>query len=96
MLKAANPTAAGWLPFGKESTYGPMKLSQISGAGVPLSEFWEIGDYDLLATGGDKYDLALTPVHKNIRNFAYFDGHAGNRKVTTAATGGVAAGRYDE
>jgi prepilin-type N-terminal cleavage/methylation domain-containing protein/prepilin-type processing-associated H-X9-DG protein len=96
MLKAANSTALGWLPFGKEHSYGPMKLSQITGAGVPLAEFWEIGDYDLLATGGDKYDLAITPVHKNSRNFAYFDGHAGNRTVTAVATGGAAAGRYDQ
>jgi prepilin-type N-terminal cleavage/methylation domain-containing protein len=102
-LKAAYPNGAnavtgtaGWLPFGKEHTYEPMKLNQISAAGVPLSEFWEVGDYDLLATGGDKYDLAKTPVHKNIRNFVYFDGHAGNRKVTTVATGGAAAGQYDE
>ncbi|HLX69465.1 MAG TPA: prepilin-type N-terminal cleavage/methylation domain-containing protein [Verrucomicrobiae bacterium] len=83
MLKAAYPNASGWLPFGKESNYGPMKLNQISAAGVPLSEFWEIGDYDLQAvgTGGDKYDLAITPLHIKIRDLCYFDGHAGNRQV---------------
>ena len=94
-VNAVNGTV-GWLPFGKEHTYEPMRLNQISSAGVSLSDFWEIGDYDLLATGGDKYDLAITPVHKNVRNFSYFDGHAGNRKVTTVATGGVVAGRYDQ
>lgn len=93
MLKATYPNGVnavtgtvGWLPFGKEHTYEPMKLPQITAAGVPLSEFWEVGDYDLLATGGDKYDLAISPVHKTIRNFVYFDGHAGNRKVTAAGT----------
>ena len=96
MLKAAYPSAPGWLPFGKEHLYDPLKLNRISGAGIPLGEFWEIGDYDCLAVGGTKFDLALTPVHKNMRNFAYFDGHVGNRRVTTVATGGVAAGEYDE
>ena len=98
----ANAVAPGYsgadmvLPFGKEKGYEPMKLNQISGAGVNLSDFWEIGDWDLLATGQDKYDLAITPVHKNTRNFVYFDGHAGNRLVTSVATGGAAAGRYDQ
>ena len=94
MLKAAYPNGAGavlgtvgWQPFGKEasssstSAYEPMTLNQISTAGVPLPEFWAIGDYDCQAIGGTKYDLALTPVHRDIRNFMYFDGHAGNRKV---------------
>ena len=103
MLKAAYPNGAnansgtiGWLPYGKEHTYEPMKLPQISSAGVPLAEFWEIGDYDLLATQSDKFDLAVTPVHKDIRNFAYFDGHAGNRKVTSVSIGGLQPGEYDQ
>jgi prepilin-type N-terminal cleavage/methylation domain-containing protein/prepilin-type processing-associated H-X9-DG protein len=83
MLKNAYPNNSGWLPYGKEHIYEPLKLNQISGAGVPLSEFWEIGDYDLAAvgSGGDKFDLAITPLHLKIRNFAYFDGHAANRSV---------------
>lgn len=98
MLKAAYPKGAnavagggtvGWLPFGKQYNYEPMRLTQIAGAGVPLSEFWVIGDYDCQAVGGVKFNLALKPVHKTIRNFAYFDGHVGNRKVT-------ADGRYDQ
>jgi prepilin-type N-terminal cleavage/methylation domain-containing protein/prepilin-type processing-associated H-X9-DG protein len=105
MLRAAYPNGAGavasggtvgWLPFGKQDNYEPTKLSRITGAGVPLSEFWEIGDYDCLAVNSTKFDLALTPVHKNIRNFAYFDGHVGDRRVTTVPTGGVAAGEYDQ
>ncbi len=89
MLQNANPSAAGWLPFGKEHTYEPMKLNQISAAGVPLAEFWEIGDYDLQGTGGDKFDLPILPVHKKSRNFSYFDGHAGSRQV-------VGNGLYDQ
>jgi prepilin-type N-terminal cleavage/methylation domain-containing protein/prepilin-type processing-associated H-X9-DG protein len=83
MLKNAFPNASGWLPFGKEHTYEPMRLEQIQRAGVPLSDFWEIGDYDLQAvgSGGDKFDLAINPVHSSSRNFAYFDGHVGSRKV---------------
>jgi prepilin-type processing-associated H-X9-DG protein len=89
MLKNAYPTASGWLPFGKEHTYDPLKVTQISQAGVPLSEFWEIGDYDLMGNGGDKYNLALTPLHRKIRNFSYFDGHAASRQVT-------GNGQYDQ
>jgi prepilin-type N-terminal cleavage/methylation domain-containing protein len=96
MLKNAYPNAPGVLPFGKQDNYEPMKLTQISGAGVPLTEFWAIGDYDLMGNGGDKFDLAITPLHRTIRNFNYFDGHAGSRKVTTVATGGAAAGEYDQ
>lgn len=104
MLKTAYPNGAnanngttGVLPFGKEHDYEPMKLPQISGAGVPLAEFWEIGDYDVLAVNDTtKFDLAVTPVHKDIRNFSYFDGHAGNRKVTSVAINGLQPGEYDQ
>lgn len=96
MLKNANPGASGWLPFGKEHDYGPLKLSQITAAGVPLTDFWAIGDYDLMGNLGDKYDLAITPLHKTLRNFLYFDGHAANRRVTTVAAGGLQAGEYDQ
>ena len=84
------------LPFGKQGNYEPVKLSQISSAGIPLPEYWAMGDYDLMGNLGDKYDLALTPLHKTIRNFIYFDGHAGNRKVTTVATAGLQAGEWDQ
>lgn len=85
------------LPFGKEHNYEPKKLSQISGAGVPLSEFWEIGDYDVKAVNDtSKFDLAMTPVHKDIRDFSYFDGHAGSRRVTTVSINGLQPGEYDQ
>jgi prepilin-type N-terminal cleavage/methylation domain-containing protein/prepilin-type processing-associated H-X9-DG protein len=90
LLNNAYPTGNGaHLPFGKEHTYEPLKLNQIASAGVPLSDFWEIGDYDLMGNGGDKFDLAITPVHRKIRNFAYFDGHAGSKAV-------AGNGQYDQ
>ena len=90
MLKNAFPGGAGattgtigWLPFGKEHTYEPMRLTQIQKAGVPLTEFWEVGDYDAMAVNDtSKYDIALKPVHIKSRNFVYFDAHVGNRTVT--------------
>jgi prepilin-type processing-associated H-X9-DG protein len=81
LLKAAYPSAAGWLPFGKEHTYEPMRLQMIQKAGVSLSDFWEVGDYDVPATGSAKFDMAITPVHKKSRNFVYFDAHVENRLV---------------
>jgi prepilin-type N-terminal cleavage/methylation domain-containing protein/prepilin-type processing-associated H-X9-DG protein len=88
-LKNAFPSAPGWLPFGKEHVYEPMKLTQIARA-VPVSELWEIGDYDSQAVSDtSKYDIALLPVHKNSRNFVYFDAHVANRPV-------VGTGVYDQ
>ncbi len=81
LLQAAFPNAGGWLPFGKEHNYEPMRIQMIQKAGVSLSDFWEVGDIDCLAGGGTKYDMALTPVHRKIRNFVYFDSHVGNRLV---------------
>jgi prepilin-type N-terminal cleavage/methylation domain-containing protein len=81
MLKAAFPGAPGWLPFGKEHTYEPMRLEMLQKAGVPLSDFWEVGDYDVAATGSPKFDMAINPVHKKVRNFVYFDAHVANRLV---------------
>jgi len=81
MLKAAYPNAGGWLPFGKEHNYEPMRLEAIQKAGVSLSEFWEVGDYDVPATGAPKFDMAMTPVHRKVRNFVYFDAHVADRLV---------------
>ncbi len=86
---AVNGTA-GWLPFGKEHTYEPMRLTQIQKAAVPLSDFWAVGDYDSLAVNDtSKYDIALAPVHIKNRNFVYFDGHVASRQV-------VGTGVYDQ
>lgn len=83
MLQAAYPGASGWLPFGKEHTYEPLRLEAIQKAGVSLSEFWEVGDIDVAAvgSGGAKFDMSITPVHRKVRNFVYFDAHVANRQV---------------
>jgi prepilin-type N-terminal cleavage/methylation domain-containing protein len=90
-LKAAYPGGAGAAngpnPFGKEHNYGPLKLSQITGAGVALSDLWSVGDYDSLAAGDTTtLGIATQPVHKTVRNFLYFDSHAGSRKITATGT----------
>lgn len=108
-LNAAFPSGGsgyqrGPEPFGKEGSSGgaghePLKLSMINGAGVSLSSIWAIGDADVLASAslGGKSGVALTPVHKNVREFGYFDGHVGSRKVTTTTTTGAPPiGAYDE
>ncbi|HWC58548.1 MAG TPA: prepilin-type N-terminal cleavage/methylation domain-containing protein, partial [Verrucomicrobiae bacterium] len=83
MLKNAFPNNPGWLPFGKEHVYEPLRLTQIQKAGIPLSDFWEVGDYDAVAVNDtSKYDIALAPVHIKSRNFVYFDAHVGNRQLT--------------
>jgi prepilin-type N-terminal cleavage/methylation domain-containing protein len=89
-LKAAFPESSpiGPYPFGKGSSQlEPLKLSQITGAGVTLSELWSIGDADEVASSAlIKPGCALKPLHKTVRSFAYFDGHAGTAKVTGNGT----------
>ena len=86
-LKAAYPentaTGVGPYPFGKgSSTLEPLSLRQITGAGVALSELWSLGDADEVASSGlVKPGCALKPLHINVRNFSYFDGHAASVKV---------------
>jgi prepilin-type N-terminal cleavage/methylation domain-containing protein len=97
-LKAAYPGATGAAngpnPFGKEHAYGPLKLSQITAAGVALADLWSVGDYDSLAAADTStLGISLTPVHKTVRNFLYFDAHAGSRKINQTTT--PTAGLYD-
>jgi prepilin-type N-terminal cleavage/methylation domain-containing protein len=105
---AGNTSASGYQrgpePFGKQGSGGgvghePLKLGMFRAAGVNLTDLWAIGDADYLASTAlqGKSGIALAPVHKNVREFAYFDGHVGSRRVTTAAVaGGPAAGAYDQ
>ena len=97
---AGNTSAGGYQrgpePFGKQGSGGgvghePLKLSMFTSAGVIPSALWAIGDADYDANGSlqGKSGIALHPVHKTIREFGYFDGHVGSRKVT-------AVGTYDE
>ncbi len=78
-------------PFGKQSSSPAqysLKLSTMSGA-APLSDIWAAGDFDERAVQNasslstkQQYTAKL-PVHDNVRNFLYFDSHAGSKKVTT-------------
>ena len=86
-LKAEFPenpaTGVGPYPFGKgSSTLEPLSVRQITGAGVSLSDLWSLGDADEVASSGlVKPGCPLKPLHRNVRNFAYFDGHAASVKV---------------
>jgi prepilin-type N-terminal cleavage/methylation domain-containing protein len=87
-IYSENPaTGVGPYPFGKgSSTEEPLTLNQIKGAGVSLTELWAIGDADELASSGlVKPGTAIKPVHKTIRCFSYFDGHAATVKVNYSA-----------
>ncbi|HEY1717986.1 MAG TPA: prepilin-type N-terminal cleavage/methylation domain-containing protein [Verrucomicrobiae bacterium] len=81
-------------PFGKQNAgQPPLKLAQLAVI-VPLSDVWAVADLDWAAVGGDpgnppvslgadKYpNTPINPVHKTVRNFLYFDMHAGSKKVT--------------
>jgi len=83
-----NGTVNGPQAFGKQKTYGPLKISQIAQT-VPLSDYWALADYDALApSGGDKGTpgVALTPTHKTSRDHLFFDGHAQSQKVVDPGT----------
>jgi prepilin-type N-terminal cleavage/methylation domain-containing protein len=94
--RLGNPQFAGLTnyPFGKQGdSQQPMKLQEIAQE-ASLSDVWAVGDLDWQAVGGDidnppislgddKYPYTpMVPVHKTVRNFLYFDMHAGSKKVT--------------
>jgi prepilin-type N-terminal cleavage/methylation domain-containing protein len=96
LTRLGNPQFAGLTnyPFGKRSLdQQPMKLAEISEE-ASLSDAWALADLDWEAVGGDannpptslgddKYPFVpMEPVHKTVRNFLYFDMHAGTKKVT--------------
>jgi prepilin-type N-terminal cleavage/methylation domain-containing protein len=83
-----NGTINGPQPFGKQHTYGPLKISQISIV-VPLSDYWAVADYDATApSSADKGTpgVAQQPSHRSTRNHLFFDGHAANQKVIDSGT----------
>lgn len=77
-------------PFGKESTTPPeysLKISTIASVGS-LSSIWAMADIDWQCVntpsglGSTVYTyVARTPVHTDVRNYFYFDGHAGPQRV---------------
>jgi prepilin-type N-terminal cleavage/methylation domain-containing protein/prepilin-type processing-associated H-X9-DG protein len=95
--KAGNGQLTGnapnsWWPFGN-STGGPLDGSHRVGdiahqAQLPLSSVWMLADADQYANPGDAATFA-TPAHVSVRNFTYFDGHVGTRKVGPIGTGWV-------
>jgi len=80
-----------FFPFGKQSTSERShKISEIPNA----SAVWTLADFDWAAVsnpsglgslnGAPKADsCAVKPVHGASRDFLYFDGHVGTRRVTT-------------
>lgn len=96
LTRLGNPQFASLTlyPFGKQNQgQQPLQLPQIAAA-APLSAVWALADLDWQAVGGDpgnppinlgddKYPYTpMAPVHKTVRNFLYFDMHAGTVKVT--------------
>jgi prepilin-type N-terminal cleavage/methylation domain-containing protein/prepilin-type processing-associated H-X9-DG protein len=82
-----------WWPFGNSAGNSQFdashKASEIpSQAQLPLSSVWMLADADMVANTTDN-QLFPTPSHINTRNFAYFDGHVGTRKVGPVGTGWV-------
>jgi len=80
-------TMVGFYPFGYP-TPPSQKLSavgsQLSKAGANLSSGWYLADVDLLVDSYSGTTVPAKPVHSNIRNAAYWDGHVGQKKVNPA------------
>lgn len=96
LTRLGNPQFSGLTnyPFGKRSLdQQPMKIVEIAQE-CSLSDAWALADLDWEAVGGDvdnpptslgddKYPFVpMEPVHRTVRNFLYFDMHAGTKKVT--------------
>jgi len=75
-------------PFGKQGTANSMRLNQIA-ALAPLNAVWVTADFDTncvpnptgLTGAGVPPGCALKPVHGNVRNYLYFDGHTAPKQV---------------
>ncbi len=75
-------------PFGKESpAQASLSLGNISSV-APLAGVWAMADLDWLSVqnygglGTTVYPyVAMTPVHVDVRNYVFFDGHAGSKRV---------------
>jgi len=79
-------TYVGPYPFGKQTSYRALKLTEITSAGVSLASLWSIADADELASSAlVKPGCALKPVHITSRCYAYFDGHAATGKINTSS-----------
>ena len=87
-----------YLPFGYPGSYSlggnsypapnyAVKLSALSGYG-PISDIWYIADVDEVATPGgwNNQIMPPKPVHGDVRNYSYFDGHVKVKKVGPAGS----------
>jgi prepilin-type N-terminal cleavage/methylation domain-containing protein/prepilin-type processing-associated H-X9-DG protein len=81
-----------WAPFGYPgsvySTSIPShRLTELQ-AVAPLTDIWAIGDADQVATptAGWSAMLPPKPVHGDVRNYLFFDGHTTTRKVGPVGT----------
>jgi prepilin-type N-terminal cleavage/methylation domain-containing protein/prepilin-type processing-associated H-X9-DG protein len=79
--------AAAGFPFGDESTDQPsLSLGNISSL-APLAGVWAMADLDWQCVfspgsyGEPAPYIAMKPVHTDVRNYFYFDGHAGSKRV---------------
>ena len=88
-----------FLPFGAPPGYGSLPSHKISeiGALASLSSTWYVADVDQWAYWTDNSQhnpwysntlLAGSPVHGEVRNFLYFDGHAKTKKAIRPPVGG--------
>lgn len=82
-----NATQVTFPPFGNYTTAAsPVKLSAFNGL-APLSDIWIMTDLDQkgLNVGGGTPSWSAntppTPPHGTVRNYNFFDGHAGTKKV---------------
>jgi prepilin-type N-terminal cleavage/methylation domain-containing protein len=78
----------GFYPFGKNTSgLPPHKMSEI----MQPSTVWALADFDSDAVsnpsslGSNQPYIPLRPVHDKSRNFLYFDGRSGSKRVTTPA-----------
>jgi prepilin-type N-terminal cleavage/methylation domain-containing protein len=86
----------GRYPFGKKNQdQSSLKISEIAAA-LPLTEAWALMDFDWYAggygpddpggaeyfLGSDKFGyVAMSPVHKTVRNYLYFDLHVAAQPI---------------
>ena len=94
-----NDTQMTFFPFGdflgSANTSPSHKLSDLNGM-ASLDNLWAMVDLDQLGSapapwGSPGCALPAKPIHGTVRNYFFFDGHAGTKKVTTT---GTFAGKY--
>jgi hypothetical protein len=82
-----NSLLSGAAPFGVESpAQASLKVSTVASM-APLAQVWVMADMDWQCVdspsglGTDENYIAMTPVHIDVRNYFYFDGHSANKRV---------------